>query len=208
MVKGENMLPEHLDEYAALDERASPDWIEVKGYVHVGHSRENLTIDNMPSHEEILDFSKALAERLGLKVLDDSPPSRVALIGKEKIPLPIPEATMRFPADLGIAAGPEVADGVIRHRCSQADGVRAGRSTPPVHRGWRRCRSSHQAPSGGPPEGLSSAPHRFARMPSPVQPERLDPGASSVDVPSGPQRSPLESYRRGSSTCSHRRRRT
>lgn len=103
MVKGENMLPEHLDEYAALDERASPDWIEVKGYVHVGHSRENLTIDNMPSHEEILDFSKALAERLELKVLDDSPPSRVALIGKEKIPLPIPEATMRFPADLGIA---------------------------------------------------------------------------------------------------------
>ena len=57
----------------------------------------------MPYHHEILEFSNTLAELTGLRVLDDSKPSRVALIGKEKIPLPIPEIITEFPKDLGIA---------------------------------------------------------------------------------------------------------
>jgi hypothetical protein len=36
-------------------------------------------------------------------VLSDSRPSRVALVGREISPIPIPEATMFFPEDLGIA---------------------------------------------------------------------------------------------------------
>ncbi len=102
LIKGENMFG-HEAEYAALDERAEPDWIEAKGYVHVGHSQNNLKIENMPSHEDILEFSGDLAALIGLEVLDDSRPSRVALIGREKIPLPIPEAVIEFPKDLGIA---------------------------------------------------------------------------------------------------------
>jgi len=36
-------------------------------------------------------------------VLSDSRPSRVALVGREITPIPIPEPTMFFPEDLGIA---------------------------------------------------------------------------------------------------------
>ncbi len=103
LVKGENMAEEHIAQYAALDNRADPDFIECKGYVFVGHSREVLSIDNMPSHDDILDFSNKLAPMVGRKVLDDSRPSRVALVGKEIVPIPIPEREMEFPADLGIA---------------------------------------------------------------------------------------------------------
>ena len=103
LIKGRNMNPEHIPQYAALDNRADPDWIECKGYVHVCNSRENLTAENMPFHEDILEFSRTLAPLTGRKLLDDSPPSRVALVGKEIIPIPIPEATMQFPEDLGIA---------------------------------------------------------------------------------------------------------
>ena len=52
---------------------------------------------------KILKFSEELAPMVGRKVLDDSPPSRVALVGKEIIPIPIPEREMEFPKDLGIA---------------------------------------------------------------------------------------------------------
>ena len=103
MIKGENMNSEHIAQYAAIDNRADPDWIECKGYVHVGHSQENLLAENMPSHEDILHFATELAPLTGRKLLDDSRPSRVALVGKEIIPIPIPKAVMKFPDDLGIA---------------------------------------------------------------------------------------------------------
>ena len=57
----------------------------------------------MPYHNEILEFSNKLADLLNLEVLDDSKPSRVALIGKEKIPLTLPDIVKEFPKDLGIA---------------------------------------------------------------------------------------------------------
>ena len=104
LIKGENMSDENVKEYAALDNRADPDWIECKGFVFIGHSREVLSIDNMPSHDDILNFANALAPLTGRELLDDSRPSRVALVGHEKIPLPIPEKVMDFPKDLGIAA--------------------------------------------------------------------------------------------------------
>ena len=103
LMKGVNMSENHIREFAAIDRRADPDWIEAKGYVYVGHSREHLSIDNMPSHEDILTFSESLAPQVDMRILSESRPSRVALIGNEMIPIPIPEATMHFPEDLGTA---------------------------------------------------------------------------------------------------------
>ncbi|MGY8702621.1 MAG: 4-demethylwyosine synthase TYW1 [Candidatus Poseidoniales archaeon] len=103
LVKGENMAKEHIAQYASIDNRADPDFIECKGYTFVGHSRELMTIENMPWHEEILEFAGELAPMVDRRILDDSPPSRVALVGREIIPIPIPEQTMFFPDDLGIA---------------------------------------------------------------------------------------------------------
>ncbi len=71
------------DEYAKLDSIARPVFIEPKGYVFVGDSRTRMTVENMPSHESVKEFSQRLADRLSLKVLREREDSRVVLIGKE-----------------------------------------------------------------------------------------------------------------------------
>jgi len=73
------------DEYARLDNIASPDLIEPKGYVFVGGSRMRLSMANMPSHQEIADFSEQLGERTGMSVLKQKPDSRVTLLGASGI---------------------------------------------------------------------------------------------------------------------------
>jgi tRNA wybutosine-synthesizing protein 1 len=103
LMKGINMSDKNIEEFAKLDLRADPDFIENKGYVYVGHSRENLAAENMPSHEDIMDFSNKIAPLTARKVLSDSKPSRVALVGTEMSPMQIPIATKFFPDDLGIA---------------------------------------------------------------------------------------------------------
>ncbi|MED5230763.1 MAG: 4-demethylwyosine synthase TYW1 [Candidatus Thermoplasmatota archaeon] len=101
LIKGESLG--HYEDYARLDNIADPDFIEAKGYVYVGNSRSNHTIENMPSHDEIMEFSRTLAPMLGREVLSDRRESRVALIGKEMIPVVLPERVRELPADLGIA---------------------------------------------------------------------------------------------------------
>jgi tRNA wybutosine-synthesizing protein 1 len=81
LVKGWNLGWE--DEYAKLDERAGPTFVESKGYVFVGDSRTRMTVDNMPSHESIREFSSRLASRLSLDELAEREDSRVALVGKK-----------------------------------------------------------------------------------------------------------------------------
>ncbi|MGD9962443.1 MAG: 4-demethylwyosine synthase TYW1 [Thermoplasmata archaeon] len=71
------------DEYAKLDERADPTFVEPKGYVFVGDSRTRMTIDNMPSHHSIREFSSRLASRLSMDILAEREDSRVALLGEK-----------------------------------------------------------------------------------------------------------------------------
>jgi len=82
MVKGWNDSEKLIPEFAKLIEKADPDFIEVKSYMCVGYSRKRLTLDNMLSHQEILDFSKKLSEATGFLVKDSKSESRVALLGK------------------------------------------------------------------------------------------------------------------------------
>jgi len=91
------------EDYARLDNLADPDFIEAKGYVNVGNSRNNLSVENMPTHQEIIEFSEKLAPLVGRKLLSDRRESRVALIGKKMIPVDLPIASMDLPKDLGIA---------------------------------------------------------------------------------------------------------
>ena len=69
LIKGESLG--HYDDYSRLDNIADPDFIEAKGYVYVGNSRSNHTIENMPSHDEIMEFSRTLAPMVGREVLSD-----------------------------------------------------------------------------------------------------------------------------------------
>lgn len=82
LVKGWNLgWPE---EYAELDLRARPTFIEPKGYVYMGKSRQRLGRDHVPSHEDIGAFASAIARRTGYRVLDESPDSKVYLLGESE----------------------------------------------------------------------------------------------------------------------------
>ena len=86
-----------------MDNLADPDFIEAKGFVFVGNSRNNLSIENMPSHADVMEFSEKLAPLVGREILSERRESRVALIGREMIPITLPEKTRELPDSLGIA---------------------------------------------------------------------------------------------------------
>ena len=69
--------------YAELIKKYKPMYVECKAYVWVGYSRERLAIENMPRHEEIVEFSKKIAELTGYKIIDEKPNSRVTLLAKQ-----------------------------------------------------------------------------------------------------------------------------
>ncbi len=79
LVQGWNLGWE--DQYAELDLRARPEFIEPKGYVYMGKSRQRLSRDHVPSHPAIREFARRLAARVGYRVLDEAPDSKVVLLG-------------------------------------------------------------------------------------------------------------------------------
>jgi tRNA wybutosine-synthesizing protein 1 len=85
LVKGHNM--EFAEGYAELVERAKPTYIEAKAYMHVGFSGLRLDYRSMPSHGEVYDFAKRLAERTGYMIIDESVESRVVLLSKRSKPI-------------------------------------------------------------------------------------------------------------------------
>ncbi|HZY71159.1 MAG TPA: 4-demethylwyosine synthase TYW1 [Thermoplasmata archaeon] len=68
--------------YADLDSVARPDFIEPKGYVYMGRSRQRLGRDHVPEYAEIAAFAERLAARTGYLRLDESPESKVVLLGR------------------------------------------------------------------------------------------------------------------------------
>jgi len=91
LVKGENnnMKDEFIEDYAELIKKADPDFIEVKGFMSVGFSRQRkgMEYESMPTYEEIKGFARKLANalgKIGYKILDEHEFSRVVLVGKDK----------------------------------------------------------------------------------------------------------------------------
>lgn len=83
MIKDVNMI--FPDGYAELVLRGSPDFIEVKAYMHVGPSQQRLSKENMPLHEEVVVFSKELAKHLPeYRIVSEHIPSRVVMLAKKK----------------------------------------------------------------------------------------------------------------------------
>jgi len=83
VIKGMNDIePEN---YAKLINKGNPDFVEIKAYVCVGASRDRLTIDNMPMHEEVIEFTKKIAKHLPDYELNaEHIRSRVALLTHKK----------------------------------------------------------------------------------------------------------------------------
>lgn len=82
MVAGENMNDPRA--YSELILRGEPDFVEVKGYMFLGSSRNRLGSANAPSHREIRAFSKKLADLTGYYLADEQTESRVVLLSKNK----------------------------------------------------------------------------------------------------------------------------
>ena len=80
LVRGWNLGWE--EEYAALDLMARPDFIEPKGYVYMGRSRQRLGRDHVPTHHHITQFARRLSVLTGYPTLDQSPESKVWLLGR------------------------------------------------------------------------------------------------------------------------------
>ncbi|WP_435334096.1 4-demethylwyosine synthase TYW1 [Haloarchaeobius sp. TZWWS8] len=82
LVKGENM--KDPDWYAAFYDRADPDFVELKAYMHVGHSRGRLDRSAMPSHEEVVEFTREVQDHMpDHDTLKEVPQSRVTLLARD-----------------------------------------------------------------------------------------------------------------------------
>ncbi len=83
MIKGINTSM--WEKYAEMIRKGSPDFIEVKSYMHVGESRQRLGRENMPLHEEIVEYSKELVKHLPeYEIVSEHIPSRVVMFAKKK----------------------------------------------------------------------------------------------------------------------------
>ncbi len=81
LIKGMNDTD--IKGYAELIKKADPMFVEVKAYMFIGSSRLRLSIENMPRHEEVKEFSKKLVKELKWEIIDESMPSRVCLIAEK-----------------------------------------------------------------------------------------------------------------------------
>ena len=83
LVHGWNMDEKYINEYAKLDAKAQPRFIEPKGYVFVGSSRNRLHFSNMPTHNQIRSFGQKLAEQLGYEQVMEKQDSLVVLLSSK-----------------------------------------------------------------------------------------------------------------------------
>ena len=68
------------EKYAQLIDKANPDFVEVKAYMCVGSSRQRLTLDNMPTFDEVKDFAQKIGDNCGREISNESEVSRVVLL--------------------------------------------------------------------------------------------------------------------------------
>ena len=69
--------------YAQIINDAQPDFIEIKGYMNIGHAMKRLKVENMQTHSEIKEFAKKLAELTRYHYAGEREESRVVLLVKD-----------------------------------------------------------------------------------------------------------------------------
>jgi len=78
VVRGEN--DHHPERYAAMLQESGARFVEVKGYMYLGYSRNRLQRSNMPDHEDIRRFADAIAASCDYRYMDENPLSRVVVL--------------------------------------------------------------------------------------------------------------------------------
>ncbi len=69
--------------YAKFIEEAQPKFVECKGYVAVGGSRKSMKYEDMPRHNEIVDFASVIEQNTSYKITDEKADSRVVLLKRQ-----------------------------------------------------------------------------------------------------------------------------
>lgn len=80
LVKELNMF--NPEKYAELISKTGTDFVEVKAWMCVGSSAKRLKYEQMPSHNEIKEFSEKISDSLGYKFSNEQKESRVVLLKK------------------------------------------------------------------------------------------------------------------------------
>ncbi len=86
LIKGWNTEPKHIPEFAELMRRGSPHFIEVKSYMHLGHSIYRLSRDNMLGHDEVKEWAMNLLKEVGdmYEYMDEDANSRIVVLQNRK----------------------------------------------------------------------------------------------------------------------------
>jgi tRNA wybutosine-synthesizing protein 1 len=81
LVKGLNL--KDVEKYANLILKAEPDYVEPKGFMHVGESQKRLPRKAMPTNWDIRKFAKELSQLINYEFRSYSTASYVALLSKK-----------------------------------------------------------------------------------------------------------------------------
>ncbi|MEN6443250.1 MAG: 4-demethylwyosine synthase TYW1 [Methanoregula sp.] len=81
LVSGLNDI--HPEKYAALLQDAGATFVEVKGYMYLGYSRNRLARENMPEHDQVRSFAEKIAAACDYKIRDEHRLSRVVCLERE-----------------------------------------------------------------------------------------------------------------------------
>jgi tRNA wybutosine-synthesizing protein 1 len=78
LVKGLNDIAP--DRYAAILQDSGARFVEIKGYMYLGYSRNRLARENMPEHTEVRAFAEKVAAACDYRFKDENGLSRVVLL--------------------------------------------------------------------------------------------------------------------------------
>ena len=81
LIRDYNNIEEMIPNFAKMINESSPNFIEIKSYMHIGRSRNRLERDNMLGFNEVEQFSKKLAQQSKMfSVMDVSSISRIVVL--------------------------------------------------------------------------------------------------------------------------------
>ncbi|MCR4336070.1 MAG: 4-demethylwyosine synthase TYW1, partial [archaeon] len=80
LIKGLNDNEEYLEKWGEVVKKISPEFVEIKSYMHLGESRSRLSKENSPLFEEIESWAKKFCKVSGYIYKDFSKPSRISLL--------------------------------------------------------------------------------------------------------------------------------
>jgi tRNA wybutosine-synthesizing protein 1 len=68
------------EQYATILQNSGAHFVEIKGYMYLGYSRNRLARINMPEHAEVRSFAEKIAAACDYRFMDENKLSRVVVL--------------------------------------------------------------------------------------------------------------------------------